>query len=588
MRRLAPVLAGIAGVAGVGMVLPFLVGVGSGIVAFTVPALAALGVVALVGSRRAAAVEPGWSAPKRLGGPAPAPSPALAGPDPRTGPPARKVAAALSRFEAHDLALNPWFGVGVGLLVVSFLMLTVVYGADNGEHWDGVVGLAPWLAHPLVGMMVVAAHRGVTRARRDGTDELLDTCPATPMTRTLGALGAAWVPVLALATFFVVYGIASAARSPNLYGAPGADAVPVVLGALVLGVGGVALGVALGRWVHFALSPVAAVVAVGFVSLRLATAGDPGWNPLQQLSTFPPLEDSSPAFNDAPAWSHLGWLIALTSVVLVIAVARHRRDRGVAVVGAAALLLVPVTGIAATRAMPGPAARGIADRVARPADHQRCRPAGAIQVCVYDGQEELGDRAVAELAPVAAMLPPQVAPITVRQGYPGTVEDLPPEVARLLPEGVPAAPAGEVALGFSASPGSLVHTRSLLALAAVDLPVAARPDAAPLVVAGQARGVVALWLSTRGLGSAATRGLTSSRTADEHDCRDWPVAWSSQDLRAARALIARAEAAVGTVVHQGWERWRDPTTGADELLVAAGLPAVGPFPADADGSENPC
>jgi len=62
MRRLAPVLAGIAGV---GMVLPFAVGVGPGVL-FVVPAFAALGVVALVGSRRAAAVEPGWSAPKRL------------------------------------------------------------------------------------------------------------------------------------------------------------------------------------------------------------------------------------------------------------------------------------------------------------------------------------------------------------------------------------------------------------------------------------------------------------------------------------------------------------------------------------------
>ena len=192
------------------------------------------------------------------------------------------------------------------------------------------------------------------------------------------------------------------------------------------------------------------------------------------------------------------------------------------------------------------------------------------------------------MAPVAAMLPPQVAPITLRQHFPGTTADLPPEVARLLPDGPPPPPAAEVALGFSASPGELVRTRSLPALAAVDLPVAARPNAAPLVLTGQARGVVALWLSTRGLGPAATHRLTSSRTAGEHDCREWPVAWSSQDLRAARALIALPEAAVRTVVHRGWERWRDPATGTDELLGAVGLPAAGPFPADADGSDNPC
>jgi len=29
-------------------------------------------------------------------------------------------------------------------------------------------------------------------------------------------------------------------------------------------------------------------------------------------------------------------------------------------------------------------------------------------------------------------------------------------------------------------------------------------------------------------------------------------------------------------VHDGWDRWRDPATGSDALLAAAGLPPVGP------------
>jgi len=70
MRRLAPLLAGIAAV---GMVLPLAVGGGPGVL-FVVPAFAALGVVALVGSRRAAAFESGWSAPRRLEGPEPSPA----------------------------------------------------------------------------------------------------------------------------------------------------------------------------------------------------------------------------------------------------------------------------------------------------------------------------------------------------------------------------------------------------------------------------------------------------------------------------------------------------------------------------------
>ena len=583
MRRLAPVLAGMAGV---GLLLPLLVGSGPRGVVLLVPFTGLLGLAAVAVTRRAAAPDPGWTGPgpateSRLGPPGPTPRS-------RSAPAAGKVALALARVEGRELAGSPWFGVGVGFLVVSFLLFTVVYGSGNGEHWADVVGLAPWLAHPLVGMVVVAAHRGVTRAPRDGADELFDTCPVAPATRTLAAIGSAWVPVVALLVFFLAYGAVVSLRSPNLYGSPGALAVPVLLGGLVLAVGGVTLGVALARWVPFALAPVAAVVAVGFLSLRLATAGDPGWNPLQQLSSAPPLPEGSPVFHDPPAWSHVAWLFTLTATVAVLAVARHRRDRRVAVLGAAVLLLLPVTAIAATRQMPAASARRIAGLIARPAEHQTCQPAGPLPVCVYAGLEELGRRAAAEVAPVAEALPPEARPVVLRQRFPGTAADLPPEVARLLPEGVPRVPDGEAALGFSASRRALVDTRSLLALSALDLPVEATPEGPPLVVAGQARGVLALWLSTRGLGPVDTRRLTTSRTPDEHDCRDPSVALSSLDLRAARALIALPEPAVRAVVHEGWERWRDPAAGADELLAAAGLPPAGPYPAWADGSENPC
>ena len=596
MRRYASVLVAIAAV---GVVLPFFVGVGPTAILFLVPLFGLLGGVALLAARRTALPERGWSGPASnidLGTTAVA-----AGPDPAVRPPAREVAAALARVEARELATSPWFGVGIGFLVVSLLAFGVVWGADNGEHWSDIVGMAPWLAHPLVGMVVLAAHRGVTRARRDGADELFDTCPAAPTTRTWGAIGSAWVPVAALVVFFAVYGGMIALKSPNLYGSPGAGAVARVLSAVVLGAGGVVLGVALGRWVRFALAPIVAVVVVGFLSLELATYGDPGWNRLQQLATFPPISSLPPVLRDDADWSHLAWVVALTAGVLVIAVARHHRDRAVAVAGLAAGLLVAATGVAATRPMPASSAARIASLIADPASHQVCHPAGSVQVCVYPGHEELAARVVAEVRPVAAMLPDAAGPLTLRHRFPGRLDDLPPEVARRLPAGVPPVPADEAALGFKASRQSLLETRLVVAAHVTGLPPEAGPDRRPLVIAGQARGVVALWLATRGLGPGPTRRLTSGRAISdvgngEPDAFDrgyaWPgclspVVWSAQDLLAARALIALPESTVGEAVHQGWAQWRDPSTGTDELLAAVGLPPAGPFELVAARTEGP-
>lgn len=596
MRRLAPVLAGMAGAT---VLFGYAVPVGPLTLLVVVGLSGGLGALALLAARRTATPEPGWSAASHafdLGRPA-----VPAAPSPRVRPPARKVAAALSRVEARDLVGSPWFGAGLGLLLVCYLSLAWVWGAGNGEHWSQVVALAPWLAHPLVGMVVLAAHRGATRARRDGADELFDTCPADPTTRTWGFLASAWVPVAVLAAFFVVYAVTVGLRSPDLYGSVGADAVAVVLSALVLGAGGVVLGVALGRWAAFALVPLVAVAAIGFLSLRLVTAGDPGWNPLQQLSTFPPISEETSVFGDPPAWSHLGWVLTLTGAVVMVAIARHRRDRKVAVMGALAGLLVAATGVAATRPLPAASAQRIAALVSDPAGRQSCRLAASVPVCTYPGHDELAERIVDEVTPVAAMLPDSALPVTLRQRYPGTIGDLPPEVARRLPDGVPPVPAEEVALGFSASRDTIREAGLLVSLRVVGLPQEPDPDDRPLVIAGQARGVVALWLGTRGLPPGAARALASGRTPSDLGDRDpdafdrgyaWPgctapVVWSAQDLRAARALLAVPEEIVRAVVHQGWTRWLDPATGTDQLLAELGAPPVGPFDVFPTRPETP-
>ena len=118
------------------------------------------------------------------------------------------------------------------------------------------------------------------------------------------------------------------------------------------------------------------------------------------------------------------------------------------------------------------------------------------------------------------------------------------------------------------------------------------------MVAGQARGVVAMWLATRAADGAALAHSASvdpwsaeaidRRLPDSHECRVPPVVWSAQDLAAARAVLALPDTQVAPVVRDGWPRWSDPRTGTDELLAALGLRAVGPFDAIVARAEEPC
>ena len=241
-------------------------------------------------------------------------------------PPVGRVAWALGRVEARELFVNPWFGVGIGLCLVMVLGFAPDYDGTGGETWGRIVQDLLFLAHPLVGMAVLASHQAATRAHRDRTIELFECCPTASRTRSAGAMFAAWVPAAALAVFFVTF-LASVDLFSPVHAAVGPAAAPNVVAGLVLGVGGAALGVALGRWVRFPLAPVVAILLVGFVSLRLA---DGGGDPVarQLLSTFPPLGDPTPTFTASEAWVHAAWLIAITVVTAAVALApAPRRGR---------------------------------------------------------------------------------------------------------------------------------------------------------------------------------------------------------------------------------------------------------------------
>jgi hypothetical protein len=499
------------------------------------------------------------------------------------------VARALGRVEARELTGSLVYGIGLGFCFLILVAIGMLSGDQEGDTRDRLLQLAPWIAHPLVGLTVVAAHRAVTRARRDGADELLDSCPASQTQRTAGFLFAAVVPVLTLAVYVVGFFVAVEVRNPFVQGSLTVENAADVLAAVALGAGGVALGVALGRWVRFTLAPVVVVVAIGLLTVRINGIGDPGWNAFTLLSTAPAQQDISSMFTDRLAWSHLAWIVGLTAATATIAFARHRRDGVMAVAASVVVVMCVGAALSATRPMPAASAARIAERIAHPEAIQRCAAAGGgVDVCVYPDHARLGDQLHARLAPIVAGLGPAAEGVVARQRYGDSLAKLPPEVRRRLPGGLPQPPSNEIAVGFGGNLGDVLEVALDVALRRVGLPDVPDADDRPIPVAAQARGVVALWLSARGLDQAAAQRLATSPDASSpdpvergrikfDDCRVPPVAWSAQDLAAARALVARPDADVLAVVVSGWARWVDPATGTDQLLGALGLPAVGPF-----------
>lgn len=598
MRRFAPFLIGL-GIAAILAVLMIGTAPVGEIPGVALLALGAIGVaVPFAFGRGRQVAERSWSgrAPTPVSG-----SPAPVRPEVSS---AGSVALALARVEARELLVSPSFGVGFGFCVLVYVLFGIVFASDNYEAWGSFLQLSSWFVHPLVGLVVVGSFRAVTRARRDGADELFDSCPAGPSTRTWGFLGAAVAPVGALTVFLAVLLVTVAIRSPLLHGPIGGDELADLAVAVALGAGGVALGVALAQWVRFALTPIVVVVAVALATSALNTVGGGDWNPLAALSTAPTVEGPSPVFADrAPQW-HLVWILALSAVVAVVALLRHRRDRRVLAFGAAAVVLALVSGLATTRPLTSGSAARIAHLVAHPDDHQDCTSIGArVDVCVFATHRALVRGFVDGAEPVARMLPEAAGSFILRQRYDGELEDLPPEVRRRLRPQDLRRPSGEVALDFGGDGASAIGGAGFnLALASVGIPAEADDRDLPTVLAGQARGVVALWLATRGQGADAREELTTSPDpassdafdrgsldgAAQDDCSNPAAVWSVQDLAAVRSTLSLPEADVAEVLARDWGRWADPRTGTDDLLDALGLPPVGPFDDVVARPGNPC
>jgi hypothetical protein len=510
------------------------------------------------------------------------------------GEPARgSVARSLSGTEAKLLATSAWLFVGVGFCVTLVIFLGIVFGSELEGSWTGLVDLFPMAVHPLVATIVVAGHRAVTRGRRDGTEELFSSLPSGWDARTRAHLLTGWVGVLVAAAFVGSFLLVVSIRHDHIGGAFRTRELVALGVALLLPAGGLSLGVALGRWAPWALVPFGAVAAVGFVDDRILKIGGEAFVTDKWLSTFLPSTDVNVIFYDPPGVAQLVWFGSLVVAVGAIALLRGEHTRTVPITLAASLGIAALAAWQVVQPIDPARAQALADRVNDPASHQRCESAGAeVAVCAYPEYGHLTGPVAASLAPVVAALPEGAisGPVVFRQLIDGPTEQLPPEVARLLTSDPTDTDA--LRLRFYVQDDNLVANRLRLAARAADLPTELIDGTTPTVVAGQARGVVVLWLASQGMSAGEIDDLLSAeqgggepmtpnrrgdlwpgRCADE----DPVLLWSRQDAEAARAVIAADPVRVRSTITGDWDRWTAPDSTTDELLAELGLPAVGPF-----------
>lgn len=498
------------------------------------------------------------------------------------------VALALGRVESRELASSTSFGVGIGFCAMTLLLFGRVWAGDYGGDLASYTEMLPILTHPLAGLLVLGAHRARTRSTRDGAQELFDSCPTTEGTRTAGHLLTAGVGAAAGLAFVGILTAMVVQASTTTYGEVGGRQVAALLGSVLLAVGAVALGVALARWAPWTLVPVAAVVAIGFGSVRLAVAGDRTTEPIRQLSTW--LNDPIlPVQLTAPHWAaHHLWILALVAVVALLALVHDAPRPSLLAATAVASLVAATAAIAATRPITTADAQRIAALVSDPAAQQRCVDAAGLPVCAYPGDDALTDHLAAELAPVVAAAPPgSLDGWLVRHGADIDRDELDPEVRRRLAtreEGGAHAGSEEsrpipmLTMGHRLADQGARFWVALTAVGVAD----ETTDGITTNLWRQARGVVALWLATRGADEETVAAMTSFhervRQGREY-ARPWPdpcfagptpVSWALSDLDAARALHALPEDEVRRLLTAEWERFTDPDTTTAELLAAAG------------------
>ena len=418
---------------------------------------------------------------------------------------------------------------------------------------------------------------------------MFDACPADADPRTLGHLATAWVAASFQVVFVLVFAALVATRNAHVFGPLGGYVVAVLLLSAVLGAGAVALGVTLGRWAPWGLVPVLAVVAVAVAGGSLNGIGGPAFATDRMLATFVATTGIDPMLLPSLWWERLAWFTAISVAVAAIGLLGGRWTRSAAVVLAAAAVVAVVAAGLVVR--PATEADRLASLIADPVAHSTCRSAGPhLEVCAYHGYESLVDSAVAAVGPVAEAIPDgAIDDVVLLTFYGEGYERLPGEVQYALGGDNVRLPPDALRLRTTSHPEGLEAARLRLAAHAVGLPTEAIGQPTTKVD-GQSRGVIVLWLGTRGLDATQRERILIAEGVEEGSSATdrgaiWPglchdensvLQWSPTDLDAVRSLSALPDEHVRQVLAERWDDLASIDATTDELLVAVGAAPLGP------------
>lgn len=520
----------------------------------------------------------------------------------------RSAGAQLARVEGHQMLRNEMFIVGIFMSIAVLVLLGVVWTSDGlgaEKSWRHWLAVLPAFTLPFAGMTLVAMNLASLRARREGTEELFGSLPATATTRVVGHLGSVWV-ALVVQIAFVGVTFASGRFLSDHFGAIDAASVGDIVVSFMLVFCAGALAVALARWLPSPLVGLAALVVLAFGGTAIGGIGGHHWSLTRQLSIWPRYPDHDWAFTVRPSWWHAAYLLSLGLVVAVAAVARQRRDRLTLLVGIGAVALAGVTGYAQTRPMSDGDAQRIAAMISDPVAHSSCRTADGLILCAYRDYADITKVWARELtAPFAAVAPQRRADgfavvwqeVSLDRLDPAVREQIDVEALAASRRADPATWNGVEVDG----PDSNRINRLALGLWSVGLPLAPVTEA-PCWVGGQSRGIVALWVAAQGMNGNDAEHLVSGNwrgSGEDHDEADvpaewidgyiWiagntpPVLWSATDVSAAQSMLMLDAAFVRGILWADWSRWTDQATKTEDLMTELGLVPAGGQPAPPPG-----